>query len=180
MGSGANIYWGAMKSRPEINPSSRVPTGPKPDLTYGFSIITSERNLPRGFYQETSAKNFSLELHEQLCKLDLIGTTVTTGLQKKTRENLSAADLLCFPWAIVEVKCFHARADATGFCYCQAANASSAALSLQCRLEEASAIPADPNPIISFTSVGADLRVWLTFLARSGDDILGHVCTHPS
>lgn len=103
MGSGANIYWGAMKSRPEFNPSSRVPTGPKPDLTYGFPIITSERNLPRGFYQETSAKNFSLDLHEQLCKSDLIGTTVTTGLQKKTRESLSAADLLCFPWAIVEV-----------------------------------------------------------------------------
>lgn len=169
-----------MKSRPNLDPSSRIPTGPKPDLTYGFPIIASESNIPRGFHQETSAKNFSLEVHEHLCTNNMITTTVTTGLQKKKRERLSAADLLCFPWAIVEVKCFHARADAMGFCYCQAANASSAALSLQYRLEEASGIPVDPNPIIAFTSVGADFRVWLTFLARNGDDILGHVCTHTS
>ena len=63
----------------------------------------------------------------------------------------------------------------TGGSYCQAANCSSAALSLQHRLGEESEMAVETNPIVAFNSVGTDLRVWLTFLAREGDDLLGHV-----
>ena len=50
-------------------------------------------------------------------------------------------------------------------CYCQAANASSAALSLQAHLlaRAYGTVPKALSPIIAFTCIGPRIKVWLTY-----------------
>lgn len=75
-------------------------------------------------------------------------------------------DLMCFPWAVVEVKSAIVDGDPERMCYCQAANASAAALSLREKLLLASK-KNEPNPealvIFSFTCVGTHVKLWLTY-----------------
>jgi hypothetical protein len=107
----------------------------------------------------------------------------TTGLRKWTQSPkstfLSTRDLACFPWAIVEFKkqVQGSKVAAKERCYCQAANASAAALSLQAQLSAramkmmividkqrtADDVYSRVSPIISFTCVGPIVKVWLTY-----------------
>ena len=96
--------------------------------------------------------------------------TPTTGLKTAKRaQDLHDRHLLCYPWAVVEVK--HAKVperDVT-FCYRQAANAAAAALKIQESLyreshpdllyKKAVGIP----PVATFTCVGPELRFWLAY-----------------
>ena len=86
---------------------------------------------------------------------------------------LASPGRACFPWAIVEFKkeSQSSSESAEERCYCQAANASAAALDLYTPLfsincsEEDSEVP----PVISFTCVGHTVKVWLTYLEKLGD-----------
>jgi hypothetical protein len=109
---------------------------------------------------------------------------------KKNTKLLEAKDLMCFPWAVVEIKrgtAFHEQqgiaideqqateAEATEaraqkkrkqFCYCQAANASAAGLTLR---EDLAASANDSSELdgarvmFSFTCVGSAVKLWLTY-----------------
>jgi len=94
----------------------------------------------------------------------------------KDPEAWASTDLMCFPWAVVEAKHGRGRQGNAEFCYCQAANASAAAL----RLREQLAVKADGSrwkqnlPVIAFTCVGSRIKLWLTY--REGES--GQVVTH--
>lgn len=83
----------------------------------------------------------------------------TKSLNKKP---LRTPDLICFPWAVVE---FKRQNEHEVRCYCQAANASVAALELQadmfCKVfgDEFPKV----GPVVSFTCVGPIVKVWLTY-----------------
>ena len=73
---------------------------------------------------------------------------------------------MCFPWAVVEVKKPNVKEQDVEFCYCQAVNGSAVALRIfeSIFLEAYGAIPHDLPPIIAFTCIGPDLKVWLVFI----------------
>jgi hypothetical protein len=73
----------------------------------------------------------------------------------------------CFPWAVVEMK-RHA-ATSTERCYCQAANATAAALEMQVQLFGGVGNDASLQtpPIVGFTCVGPHVKVWLTYEYQS-------------
>jgi hypothetical protein len=116
---------------------------------------------------------------------------------------LEAKDLMCFPWAVVEIKrgtAFHVQEDNTydeqhgaadderqgtaldeqkakeaeakehekrkQFCYCQAANASAAGLTLRedlaARANDSSKL-GDARVMFSFTCVGSAVKLWITY-----------------
>jgi hypothetical protein len=98
---------------------------------------------------------------------------------KKSSKLLEAKDLMCFPWAIVEIKrgtAFHEQqakeAEARAhekrkqFCYCQAANASAAGLTLRedlaARANDTSKLD-DARVMFSFTCVGSAVKLWITY-----------------
>ncbi|KAL9617417.1 MAG: hypothetical protein Q9160_007774 [Pyrenula sp. 1 TL-2023] len=145
-------------------------TAPKPDLTYGFPILRSPEVLMRGFGRDQYfVQYFSLKVLNKL-RLKGLHSAVTTGLRKGTESEdggmLDTPDLLCYPWAIVEMKKYSRVPPAeVDRCYCQAANASAAALSLQERLyaRAFSAAPSNLPPIIAFTCVGPQVKLWLTY-----------------
>ena len=89
---------------------------------------------------------------------------------------MRSLDLMCFPWAVVEVKSAAVDVSTERMCYCQAANASAAALSLREKLLLASK-KNEPNPealvIFSFTCVGTHVKLWLTY--RPTVSCQGHI-----
>jgi hypothetical protein len=94
---------------------------------------------------------------------------------------------MCFPWAVVEIKrgtAFHEQQETTDdkqqakeaearthekrkqFCYCQAANASAAGLTLREDLAASandSSKLDDARVMFSFTCVGSAVKLWLTY-----------------
>ena len=78
--------------------------------------------------------------------------------------------LLCFPWAIVEIKRPSAsHADITK-CYCQAANGASTSLTMLEQLTKHNRKHHSSDsvkPIIVFTFAGPDVKVWLAYTAIS-------------
>lgn len=89
---------------------------------------------------------------------------------------------MCFPWAIVEVKRgtseplannslinkreAREHKERTEFCYCQAANASAAALILRERLAEkadATSGAEAAQVMFAFTCVGSTAKLWITY-----------------
>ena len=156
-----------------IDGETKVLTGPKPDLTYAFPIFDDAdlADLPAGFVDHDAATNFHRDTLLDLRRLGLISSP-TTGLQRildGKKKELKTPDLLCFPWAVVEVKIAGAARAKEEFCYCQAANASATALDILKSLFETAArpVPDDLPPIIAFTSVGPELKLWLTYLDSS-------------
>lgn len=78
---------------------------------------------------------------------------------------LTASDLSFFPWAVVEMK-KRAKVPDTKIerCYCQAANAAGAALTI--REEFVNKLPvtrASIPPVIAFTCTGPKVKVWLMY-----------------
>jgi hypothetical protein len=147
-------------------------TRPKPDLTYAFPMIIPSVGGYRGFERDEFMNVFSRQSLGILVKRGII-CTPTAGLRRwmKSPNNtfMSSSDLTCFPWAVVEFKkeaqaCSVSPEDR---CYCQAANASAAALDLRRLLfanifdDAVSILP----PVIAFTCVGHIVKVWLTYLA---------------
>jgi hypothetical protein len=145
-------------------------TRPKPDLTYAFPITTSLfQNLAK-YERDEYTRCLSLHSLETLSKRGIV-CTPTTGLRKWTNSHksmsLGTKDLACFPWAVVEFKRQAQGSQEASIerCYCQAANASAAALALRSQmftgdLDDALSTLA---PIISFTCVGPIVKIWLTY-----------------
>ena len=153
----------------------KVLTNPTPDLTYAFPILNSPFT---GFAaQETLGTIFSLDVLRDLrndANINLISSP-TCGLKNEEggapKSDLNKTNLMCFPWAIVEVKQPRVGNADIEKCYCQAANDSAIALRMLGALfqKATGCVPADLPPIIAITCVGPELRVWLTYNAGTGD-----------
>ncbi|KAF2710226.1 hypothetical protein K504DRAFT_405223 [Pleomassaria siparia CBS 279.74] len=183
-----DIHWNEWGTWTNMNPKIRARTGPKPDLTYAFPIIDITEKKNSSYLNDSHVESFSLSVLSKLrAKKDIqLKSAPTTCLQKWEKakhEPLDATDLMCFPWAIVEVKRNKKRADnkrierenrtMEEFCYCQAANASAAALELR----EDLATKARDNRelsdsliIFSITCVGPSVRLWVTYREKPVED----------
>jgi hypothetical protein len=163
-----NYQWTDFKSWEEAPINLKRRTDPKPDLTYGFPILSSTKDMPKGFVRDEYVQCYSLDVLGKL-RSNSVCSATTTGLRKWTKNKdeskLKASDLLCFPWAIVEMKHFLVSAAQVEYCYCQAANASAAALSLRRELLTMAfgVIPDTLSPVIAFTCIGPQIKVWLTY-----------------
>lgn len=157
----------------ERHKSSR--TRPKPDLTYAFRIFDTSQKVLEKYRFDEYVINFSR---------DVLGSPQVSPEGDKrpspmlrprkeaptTRSTLRGVDLMCFPWAIVEVKTTPCEGtNKRIFCYCQAANASAEALLLREELAERAGTQGKAALIIfSFTCVGPSVRLWITYRSRIG------------
>ncbi|XP_014553292.1 hypothetical protein COCVIDRAFT_51985, partial [Bipolaris victoriae FI3] len=146
-------------------------TYPIPDFTYGFPIIDTTDPVYKPYLTHPWTENFSLPTLNKLRKDSGVLSSPRKALgrwdsSEPTRDQMRGPDLMCFPWAVVEVKSAIVDGDPERMCYCQAANASADALSLREKLLLASK-KNEPNPealvIFSFTCVGTHVKLWLTY-----------------
>ena len=149
-------------------------TGPKPDIFYGYPVYRPNEDFSSGSPPQYWLDRFSYKYLREVCEeFSDLRATPTKGLKgKNSGGDVGEHHLVCYPWAVVEVK--HGQVDNsdTTFCYRQAANATAAALVIQESLWKVShnslgrRIPSDLPPIVAFTCIGPKVRVWLTFKDR--------------
>ena len=153
---------------------------PKPDWFFGFPI-SNDYDPANRFGLNNNKERFSLaqlaylQQRTQLCSCPLmdLGRFVTKSDAKNNREDdqqLADHKLLCFPWAIVELKKPGvSHADITK-CYCQAANAASSCLTMLEQLTKHNGThhaSSSVEPIIVFTFAGPDVKLWLAYTTIS-------------
>ncbi|KAJ5062596.1 hypothetical protein J3E74DRAFT_288303 [Bipolaris maydis] len=114
-------------------------TCPIPDFAYGFPIIDINDPVHKPYLMHQWTENFSLQTLNKLRNDMGILSSPRRALgqwdsSKLTGDKMRGLDLMCFPWAVVEVKSAGVDAGIERTCYCQAANASAAALRLRERL----------------------------------------------
>jgi hypothetical protein len=152
-------------ARTQKNDDHRL-TAPKPDLTYGFPIYKSTDDLPKALKDMDIARNFLADTIRRFNDPPWeLKPSLTTKIYQEDNAELRTSDLVCFPWAVVEVKRRSTDEGVKDFCYQQAANASATALDIMTRLFKTSdgRVTDDLPPIIAFTCNGPELGLWLTF-----------------
>ncbi|CAO2655729.1 Nn.00g045320.m01.CDS01 [Neocucurbitaria sp. VM-36] len=183
-----DLHWNEFPQWENTNPEIKKRTGPKPDFTYAFPIIDTTTKMTAEHFLDSYVENFSLPVLKGL-RNDTgrsLKSAPTTGLQRwtsKKSSDLGAADLICFPWAIVEVKTSkrgtksRAKFDSSTemFCYCQAANASAAALTMREKLASQYSDPSQEALVIfAITCVGPTVKLWITY--RSSEKAITMQC----
>jgi hypothetical protein len=193
-----DVLWNEFPQWAKLNPEIARVTRPKPDLTYGFPIISPDDKIFGTLKGDHQVDSFSLPVLGELRnrqKESLISAPTTALYRWATKKKvhvLEAKDLMCFPWAIVEVKRgtaepvadkghTHNEAEAkrherrTQFCYCQAANASAAGLTMR---EHLAAMAGDTSNLhntrvmFSFTCVGSAVKLWTTYREKPVSPII--------
>jgi hypothetical protein len=184
-----DVLWNEFPQWSRLNPMIARLTQPKPDIAYGFPVILPNDKLFGTFEGDGQRNSFSLPILGQLRSRgnESLISTPTTALYnwaaKKKAKLPEAKDLMCFPWAIVEIKRGTAESAANDeykrkeaeakaherraqFCYCQAANASAAGLTLRehlaARAKDSSKLD-DARVMFSFTCVGSAAKLWITY-----------------
>jgi hypothetical protein len=162
-----------------LDPRISRPTDPKPDFTYGFPITKTDDSLPTGFRQEECVENFSLEVLARLRSKGVISAP-RSGLHnwaKNKRGDTKRSDLICFPWAVVELKIAKVPPKEIQFCYCQAANGASTALKIYENLSRDATGKIDCRipPVVAFTCIGPEVKVWLAYSCRKQNQSSCHV-----
>ncbi|EQL34773.1 hypothetical protein BDFG_03471 [Blastomyces dermatitidis ATCC 26199] len=133
---------------------------PKPNFTYGYPII---RDVPIALRSAEPVTNFSFEVLGDLRSAGLISSPVGSlhGWTKDKFTFLSPDKFICFPWAVVE-QCrglFPFEEN-----YAHAANAALVALRLNEELSKFATGSYDSiPPVVAFTCVGSEIRVWLAY-----------------
>jgi len=180
------VHWNEFQKQEEMNPKITKLTGPKPDLTYAFPVIDTNKVAAKFRFDE-QVENFSLSVLNELrtnTRVKLVSAPTTKLKQWRPKKNseLNAPDLMCFPWAIVEAKMnktykeqgvgtakYQQKAKikmSENFCYCQAANASAKALILREELASKSkdhSTSKDALVIFAFTCIGPTVKLWVTY-----------------
>jgi hypothetical protein len=105
---------------------------------------------------------------------DTDGTGASDIETGASRRNSKDGKLICYPWAVVEVKRHGASRQDIQNCYDQAANCSSACVALLRGLSEGPAHDYH-HPVVALTFIGGNARVFLTYaeplvVAHSDDD----------
>ncbi|KAF2627317.1 hypothetical protein BU25DRAFT_440114 [Macroventuria anomochaeta] len=182
-------YQHALEDWARLNPKITRVSQPKPDLTYGFPVISPKDELFRTSEGDHQVESFFLTVLGELRnrKKESLISAPTTALHNWVANDkakpLEAKDLMCFPWAVVEVKRGTAELVADDehkdnkaksrdhekraqFCYCQAANASAAGLTLRehlaARARDSSNLH-NARVMFSFTCVGSAVKLWITY-----------------
>ena len=142
----------------------------KADLYIALPIIKRASNL-RGFHRDDPIQNFS---EDNLTKLEEIknGNLISNPIIQLDRvKDIEPKYLVCFPSAVVEIKHHKVEKPRRTECYCQAANASSTALSMLSRLyllqdrENNGINLKELRPVVAFTLIGYKTRVWISFVS---------------
>ncbi|KAF2184174.1 hypothetical protein K469DRAFT_200524 [Zopfia rhizophila CBS 207.26] len=176
-----DTMWNAFP-RMETQPANLTRrTSPKPDLTYGFPILRETSDRSKGLNRDEFTQLMSITTLANLQKEGFV-CSPTTGLNNWTGSNdttLTTADLSCFPWAVVEMKKWVDAPDTRiERCYCQAANAAAAALTIRERFAAKAMIRFAIPPVVSFTCIGPKVKVWLSYrdTQASGDTRQQMIC----
>ena len=114
-------------------------------------------------------ENFSRNTLQHLASRGLEPSTAGV-FHSNLSDEISLSDYLCFPWLIVEHKKLEHNSIAH-FCYCQAANAAMAALTiLQTLSQYATRRPQNSHipPIATVTTVGHEVRAWVMYVRDDG------------
>ena len=159
---------------------------PKPDLVAYFNIRDFQegvRNLEPHRWNwhtdpaEAVVENFSLATLEHLGRHGLQPST-SRMFDQNRKARVFESDFICYPWLIIE----HKKSQRSGmFCYCQAANAASAALEMHMILAKyAREAPQDAHipPVTTMTTVGREVRIWIAYVSNVSND--GHDCVRVS
>ncbi|KAH8587172.1 hypothetical protein B0O99DRAFT_694771 [Bisporella sp. PMI_857] len=136
------VKWNEAHSIRDLNKDNPLPSIPTPDIYFGYTIYDSTQYTSYGFAKDNFIRNFTTETLYQLTGKGLC-SAVTSGFASYLTDRLKPGNersaipghnLLCFPWAVVELKRFKEGNETapTTEVYCQAANAGSTAL---CMLE---------------------------------------------
>ncbi|CVK92134.1 hypothetical protein FPRO06_08884 [Fusarium proliferatum] len=168
--------WGAFDKN---NETVKVFKAPKPDLVFYLPMYHLKTYIPtitdyeaRQWHKSSTpslVESFSWSNLKNLHKFGLLATPFNILEKEKPQEQ----DLSCFPWLIVEYK---KAKSAPGeldrlkeVVYCQAANASGCAVHLNAnaaRYAVKLVNDAQVPPVVSVTTVGPQVKVWITFFAR--------------
>ena len=165
---GPNTPWCAGHEARNL-PDKALLSRPKPDFYLAIRIHNPEMKL-KGFLRHNNIfHNFTIDgliAHNRLTYSPSAG--LKTILSRK-------APQLCFPFVIAEFKGENFRESDTEYCYCQAANASSTALAMLCKLSKY--VPGARYwwgknngvlPVVSFTFIGAHAKLWLSYVSNYG------------
>ncbi|QKX59276.1 uncharacterized protein TRUGW13939_06408 [Talaromyces rugulosus] len=133
-------------------------------LPTDFPCIFTTEKTPTGFNRNECVANFSINDLGDLAPIISFPTVHPSTLKAHITESqrLERRDLICFPWALVEVQ---SATEPAELCYCRAADGAHAALDILRHLykspwaETTVKIP----PVITFTCSGPEIRVWLSF-----------------
>lgn len=167
-----NARWTASNDIRGLDRNFELPSQPQSDIAFGFRIWYGRQNIQQGREIGPAKKNFSFDVLQRLSRsmtlhaMPLITSNDTVG---NTSDRL-----LGFPFAIVEIK--RNVSPAREKCICQAANGTSTSLKIQEKLWNESGARGRPPPVVSFTCIGAEVKMWLTFIITSKDKRTGHVC----
>jgi hypothetical protein len=141
-------------------------SSPKPDLYIAFPILKQMSNRS-AFYRDDAFQNITVETLAKLEEKQNGGLITNPIKSLDSLRKIEQKHLVCFPSAVVEIK--HHLVSATDItkCYCQAANASSTALSIISRLLR---IDSDLDlrelrPVVAFTFIGFEIRVWICYIS---------------
>ncbi|KAF5256108.1 hypothetical protein FOXYS1_13432 [Fusarium oxysporum] len=171
-----NALWGIFDKNDETN---KVFKAPKPDLVFYLPMYHLDTCIPTitdpeaQQWHKTSTpslvESFSWSNLKSLHGRGLLATPFNVLDKEEPYEQ----DLSCFPWLVVEYKKVKSGPGELGrlkeVVYCQAANASACAVKLNqnaakhaVRLYQDGEVP----PVASVTTVGPQVKVWITFFAR--------------
>lgn len=155
-------------------------TDSTPGLTYGFPIRSKrdENRLPQGFRDFELFSNFSADVLGSLRSTGLVSSPLP-GIHEWIKDNnyqLIRSHLLCFPFAVVQLKPVEEQQIAVEQYICEAANAASAVLTLLDSLHERSgraAVEKTP-PVIAFTFAEPEIKLWLAYSYRGKNKGVHH------
>ncbi|PNP79787.1 hypothetical protein FNYG_06880 [Fusarium nygamai] len=174
-----NAQWGIFNKKDETNKVLKVFMAPKPDLVFYLPMYHLDTCIPTitdpeaQQWHKTSTpslvESFSWSNLKILHRYGLLATPFNVLDKKEPFEQ----DLSCFPWLVVEYKKVKSEPGELGrlkeVVYCQAANASACAVKLNQNAAEYTARLAKDGevpPVASVTTVGPQVKVWITFFAR--------------
>lgn len=96
----------------------------------------------------------------------LISFGLDRPFTKRASLSVPDNDLVCFPFAVVELKHSYIGSSQETFCSCQAANAASFALGMLEKLyslAEQHSTNAHVPPVVAFTCIGPQIRLWMVY-----------------
>ncbi|KAF2159443.1 hypothetical protein M409DRAFT_60791 [Zasmidium cellare ATCC 36951] len=125
----SNVQWKAPTKPSENSTWTPDLQQPKPDLYFGFPLFDFSKRPAKGLELSELSLNFSLERLKKR-SLDVKFVCSPVGNLLHLSRKVPTKNRTCFPFAVVEMK--HGSVDGTQrqFCYCQAANGSSRALTI--------------------------------------------------
>ncbi|KAH8805114.1 hypothetical protein F5884DRAFT_885128 [Xylogone sp. PMI_703] len=147
-------------------PMASLLTAPKPDLYIALPIFQTKAEY-KGFERDRQYQNFTQARLSELEK-EAHGGLISAPLSSLLKRKIDRKHLVCFPPTVIEVKHHNVADLEIERCYCQAANAAAGALSLLNGLVNYSASNScceDIQPVVSFTFIGANAKVWLALIA---------------